>query len=82
MSADDEANALYHTEHCVEYLRLTIMCGESMVVETNSPPGTPEELVNDRWGNPLGWGTHRECINWDALVTWQGEQLQKWKELH
>jgi len=60
-----------HLEHCIEYLRLSIMCGDGLVVESNSPLGTHPSLVADRWGKPLGWGTTRNCINWDNLISWQ-----------
>ncbi|KAI1395939.1 hypothetical protein F4819DRAFT_476926 [Hypoxylon fuscum] len=60
-----------HMEHCIEYLRLSIMCGDGLVIESNSPPGTHPSLVADRWGKALGWGITRNCINWDNLMSWQ-----------
>ncbi|KAF4635224.1 hypothetical protein G7Y89_g2864 [Cudoniella acicularis] len=75
----------YHVDHCIEYLRMTIMCGAGWFVESNSPPGTPHELKINPFGHPIGWGGVRNCVNWDALVAWQKQQLDaymhSWKEL-
>ncbi|KAI4155545.1 MAG: hypothetical protein LQ340_000936 [Diploschistes diacapsis] len=79
ISEDDAANTRYHSRHRHEYLRQTTMCGVSLAIDQR-PAGYPTELREDRWGNQLGWGTRRECINWDGLTTWQGEQLQKWEQ--
>lgn len=52
------------------------MCGDSLVIESNSPPGPPpSELVND-WGKPLGWDITKQCINWDNIMTWQRVQYE------
>jgi len=84
-SKTSAADTAYHVEHCIEYLRMTIMCGDGWVVEPNSPPGTPPGLKTDPFGHPIGWGGARNCVNWDALTTWQKLQLDayvhSWKEL-
>jgi Mycotoxin biosynthesis protein UstYa len=59
-----------HVDHCIEYLRLGITCGDFLVVEPDSPPGTPVELTVDG----LGWGVTHECINFERLLAWQKEQ--------
>ncbi|EMR63363.1 hypothetical protein UCREL1_9676 [Eutypa lata UCREL1] len=69
----------YHVDHCIEYLRMTIMCGKSWEVEADSPPGTPYELKIDPFGHPIGWGGIRNCVNWEALTTWQKQQLDAYK---
>ncbi|KAK2040048.1 hypothetical protein LZ31DRAFT_475432 [Colletotrichum somersetense] len=80
LSDDGKKQAAYHFEHCVEYLRLTIMCGDSLVVEANSPPGSPASEAVDAWGKPLGWGITKQCINWENLRQWQRYQLEAWKK--
>ncbi|KGO46258.1 Protein of unknown function DUF3328 [Penicillium expansum] len=56
-----------HTDHCFEYLRLSITCGDFLVMEPASPPGTAPELT----AGGLGWGVVHECIDFDALRKWQ-----------
>lgn len=77
IAAQDTA---YHMDHCIEYLRMTIMCGGSWDVESGSPPGTPPELRKDPFGHPIGWGGVRNCVNWDALMSWQKQQLEAYKD--
>ncbi|CCC14935.1 hypothetical protein SMACR_07667 [Sordaria macrospora] len=62
---------LEHLEHCFEYLRLSIMCADYMTLESDSPPGSPEEYTK---GN-LGWGVVHSCINWDRLMEYQREMV-------
>ncbi|EFY84300.1 hypothetical protein J3458_019985 [Metarhizium acridum] len=69
----------YHMDHCIEYLRMTIMCGGNWVIEPNSPPGTPDELRRDPFDHPLGWGGIRQCVNWDSLMAWQKQQLDAYE---
>jgi hypothetical protein len=76
LSKDGRRQAFYHVEHCIEYLRLSIMCSDSLVVEANSPPGSPPSEIEDPWGNPLGWGITKHCINWENLQRWQRSQLE------
>ncbi|KAL1617125.1 hypothetical protein SLS56_011128 [Neofusicoccum ribis] len=61
-----------HVEHCFEYLRLSIMCADYMVLEPDSPPGSPEEYAADG----LGWGVVHKCIHWDKLIKYQEEQVR------
>ncbi|KAJ4399069.1 hypothetical protein N0V85_006127 [Neurospora sp. IMI 360204] len=62
---------LEHLEHCFEYLRLSIMCADYMTLESDSPPGSPEEYTK---GN-LGWGVVHSCINWERLIEYQREMV-------
>ncbi|KAK3401313.1 hypothetical protein B0T20DRAFT_430216 [Sordaria brevicollis] len=62
---------LEHLEHCFEYLRLSIMCADYMTLESDSPPGSPEEYTK---GN-LGWGVVHSCVDWDRLVGYQREMV-------
>ena len=80
-SADDDAQAAYHFEHCLEYLRQGIMCGDNFEIEGASPAGSPPEEVADAWGNPLGWGVTKNCVNWDNLMSWQRSQFEMAKSL-
>ncbi|KAI5815369.1 hypothetical protein BZA77DRAFT_316433 [Pyronema omphalodes] len=63
-----------HIDHCVEYLRLGITCGDLLVVEPDSPEGTSEEFTK---GN-LGWGAVHQCMDWERLIGWQREQERVW----
>jgi hypothetical protein len=69
-----------HVEHCIEYLRLGITCGDLLVVEADSPPGTPVELTKDG----LGWGVTHYCIDFERLVMFQEDQKmlynQSWQD--
>lgn len=78
-SDSDREQAAYHVEHCIEYLRVSIMCGDSLVVEAGSPPGTPGRHVADKWGKPLGWGITKQCIDWEKLSKWQTEQSEAYE---
>ncbi|KAJ5189109.1 Protein of unknown function DUF3328 [Penicillium cf. griseofulvum] len=64
-----------HTDHCFEYLRLSITCGDFLVMEPASPPGTPPELT----AGGLGWGVVHECIDFDALRKWQAKKRHEFK---
>lgn len=69
-----------HMEHCFEYLRLSVTCGDYMTFETDSPPGSPREY----WEDGLSWGVVHSCIDWDALMDWQHKMVvaynQTWAE--
>lgn len=59
-----------HVDHCVEYLRLGITCGDLLVIEPDSPPNTPPELT----AGGLGWGVTHSCIDFDRLKQFQWDQ--------
>ena len=60
-----------HLEHCFEYLRLSITCGDYMTLESDSPPGSPREY----WEDGLSWGVVHSCIDWGRLMQFQEDQL-------
>ena len=64
-----------HVDHCFEYLRLSTTCGDLLVFEPDSPPGTPAELTVDN----LGWGITHSCINFDRLLAWQEGLAEEYK---
>ncbi|EKG22578.1 hypothetical protein MPH_00046 [Macrophomina phaseolina MS6] len=66
-----DSDWITHLEHCFEYLRLSITCGDYMAFETDSPPGSPEEY----WKDGLSWGVVHSCMDWDALMKWQERQV-------
>ncbi|KAL1634270.1 hypothetical protein SLS58_010743 [Diplodia intermedia] len=66
-----DADWITHLEHCFEYLRLSITCGDYMVFETDSPPGSPEEY----WKDGLSWGVVHSCMDWERLMDFQEEQV-------
>lgn len=74
--AADSADWLTHIDHCFEYLRLGVTCGDFLVVEPDSPPGTPPALTVDG----LGWGVTHSCMNFDRLVEYQSYQLGLYNE--
>ncbi|CAI7591320.1 unnamed protein product [Penicillium glandicola] len=78
----NESEALFaawteHTDHCFEYLRLSITCGDFLVLEPDSPPGTAPELT----AGGLGWGVVHECIDFDALRKWQAAKRREYEKL-
>lgn len=68
--ADDPNNAEMgsHVEHCIEYLRLSLACGDFLVVEPNDS----------------GWGLERQCINYQKLRNFQDSQaalyIESWAD--
>ncbi|EMF12709.1 uncharacterized protein SEPMUDRAFT_45138 [Sphaerulina musiva SO2202] len=66
-----DRNWITHVEHCFEYLRLSITCGDNMVFESDSPPGSPKEF----WEDGLSWGVVHSCMDWEGLMEWQEQQL-------
>lgn len=58
--ADDPNNEEMesHVEHCIEYLRLSLACGDFLIVEPNDS----------------GWGLERQCINYPKLRAFQDSQ--------
>ncbi|KAK4209258.1 hypothetical protein QBC37DRAFT_294949 [Rhypophila decipiens] len=63
---------MIHLEHCFEYLRLSITCADYMILESDSPAGSPEEYTKDG----LGWGVTHSCIDWDGLMKFQKAQVE------
>lgn len=68
---DEEDIILYHVEHCVEYLRASIMRGHGLVIESEIPLGTHPSLATDPWDEVLGWSATKCCINCGNLMSWQ-----------
>lgn len=48
---DEEEVILYHVEHCIEYLRSSIMCGHGLNIKskTKGPLGRRLSIVTDQW---------------------------------
>lgn len=69
-----------YISNCFEYLRQSIVCGDTLTLEGESPPGTPHDLRVGPRESRLGWGTRRECIDWEGLVSWQGEMERAYNE--
>jgi hypothetical protein len=69
-NAPDAEDWGIHVDHCIEYLRLGVTCGDFLIVEPDSPPGTPYELTVDG----LGWGVIHSCIDFDRLLQFQKDQ--------
>ena len=66
----DAEDWLIHVNHCFEYLRLGITCGDFLILESDSPPNTPAALTVDG----LGWGVTHQCINFDRLLAFRRSQ--------
>ncbi|KAI1194378.1 hypothetical protein F5X97DRAFT_327645 [Nemania serpens] len=61
-----------HMDHCFEYLRQSISCASYFAVEGYSPlnvEGHPGHV-----SSVTAWGVEHDCINWDALWTFQNDQ--------
>lgn len=65
-----------HLEHCFEYLRLSIVCADYMILESDSPVGSPEEYTKDG----LGWGVVHSCIDWEGLMGFQREMVGEYNK--
>ncbi|GME43823.1 hypothetical protein BKCO1_25000117 [Neofusicoccum parvum] len=59
------------TDYCVEYLRLTVMCGEYWAVEPHVPESDGRELYTAEFG----WGLTHSCVDWKELDGWRESQL-------
>ncbi|GIZ43941.1 hypothetical protein CKM354_000715000 [Cercospora kikuchii] len=68
----EDEDWIEHVEHCIEYLRYSITCADYMVLESDSPPGSPPEFYE----GGLAWGVVHSCINWERLMQWQRNQLE------
>lgn len=56
-------SAPHHIRHCIELLRLALMCQPDLTVE----------LKNETLGGVTGFGTEHECKSWDDLTQWVGK---------
>ncbi|KAH7021013.1 uncharacterized protein B0I36DRAFT_333609 [Microdochium trichocladiopsis] len=65
-----------HMEHCFEYLRLSATCGDHMVFESDSPPGSPKSY----WEGGLSWGVVHSCIDWQGLMEWQEDMVVEYNK--
>ena len=61
-----------HVDHCFEYLRQAISCGSAFAIEGHSPLVVEGE--HGEASTVTGWGIKHNCINFEALRTFQIEQ--------
>lgn len=47
-----------------------------MVLEPDSPPGTPLALTKDG----LGWGVTHQCIDFEKLLHYQERQVEQYHQ--
>lgn len=66
-------------EHCFEYLRLSISCGSPFTVEGSSPLADPRGhgLIAS---TVTGWGVEHDCINYEAMRTFQINQEKQYSQ--
>ena len=57
----------YHSAHCIDYLRQSIMCAADTNLEGETEAGP-------------GWGSVHECADYDAVLAWANEHgAQRWR---
>jgi hypothetical protein len=56
-----------HVLHCIEYLRLSIMCH----ADTNAEPVLPNI------GGAIGFGAVHQCRSYENVLRWVGENVPK-----
>jgi len=57
----------FHSAHCFDYLRQSIMCSADTNLEGHTDSGP-------------GWGSKHECTDYDALLAWANEHgTMKWR---
>jgi hypothetical protein len=52
-----------HVNHCIELLRLTLMCRPDVTVE----------VAKLDTGGVTGFGTEHQCVSWERLLEWTRE---------
>jgi hypothetical protein len=63
----DEPGSWAHLDHCLEGVRLAIMCkADYSLITYDWLPTFPRP-----WGN---WAIEEECIDWEKLDAWAGER--------
>ncbi|RAH41215.1 uncharacterized protein BO95DRAFT_436004 [Aspergillus brunneoviolaceus CBS 621.78] len=53
----------HHIRHCLELLRLALMCQPDLTVE----------LKNETLGGVTGFGTEHQCKSWEDLSQWMAQ---------
>ncbi|RAK78073.1 uncharacterized protein BO72DRAFT_507936, partial [Aspergillus fijiensis CBS 313.89] len=53
----------HHIRHCLELLRLALMCQPDLTVE----------LKNETLGGVTGYGTEHQCKSWEDLSHWMAQ---------
>ncbi|MCJ1312976.1 hypothetical protein MMC25_006652 [Agyrium rufum] len=69
----DVEDPFYHSRHCFDYLRQSVMCAGDMTIEMEGfeANGTSKGIT--------GIGAEHRCVDWDALVDWAAESFAKSK---
>ncbi|KAL1640935.1 hypothetical protein SLS58_006551 [Diplodia intermedia] len=67
-AADDHDKTM--TEYCLEYLRLTAVCGEYWTVEPRLLP-EPARAGGELYAAEFGWGLRHSCVDWQGLSRWR-----------
>ncbi|TRX87838.1 hypothetical protein FHL15_011256 [Xylaria flabelliformis] len=71
-----EASWDAHMDHCFDYLRQAISCGNGFTIEGHTPL-----IVKGEHGEAstvTGWGVEHNCINFEALRAFQIEQERRY----
>jgi len=64
---DSEIGARMHTDHCIEALRISLMChGDVTPFMVRVDPGSPVGFEAD-------FSPYHKCVKWDPLVQWMKE---------
>ncbi|RYP82657.1 hypothetical protein DL769_001564 [Monosporascus sp. CRB-8-3] len=76
VSGYSEASWDAHMDHCFDYLRQAISCGNGFTIEGHTPL-----IVEGEHGEAstvTGWGVEHDCINFEALRAFQIEQERRY----
>lgn len=63
---DDDGFEHNHIEHCLDYLRQSVMCSGDTTLE-------PPDERPEKGKSPLqGWGVEHTCQSWEEIEQWRG----------
>ncbi|KAI9755517.1 MAG: hypothetical protein M4579_004243 [Chaenotheca gracillima] len=63
-SREPEHSSNMHPDHCLDYLRQTLMCHGDTTIEFPHVSGTGENVT----ANVNGYGVTHQCKDWDAII--------------
>ncbi|PIG83870.1 hypothetical protein AARAC_001829 [Aspergillus arachidicola] len=64
---DDHGFEHNHLEHCLDYLRQSVMCSGDVTLEP------PDEMPKKNQSPLQGWGVTHACRSWEQIEGWRGE---------
>ncbi|RMZ41046.1 hypothetical protein CA14_001677 [Aspergillus flavus] len=64
---DDHDFEHNHLEHCLDYLRQSVMCSGDVTLEP------PDEMPQKNRSPLQGWGVTHACRSWEQIEGWRGD---------